>query len=122
MIGPAMFREFCAPYLRQEFASLDASEYHLDGPDAIKHLEALCAIPEMQVVQWQPGSGKGEAQDWTWLFQKIDALGKGQILGGSPARIKRLRQLLRSNKIYFTASVASRQEYDHLIRDLGSVF
>lgn len=118
MIGPAMFAEFCAPYLRRECASLDASEYHLDGPDAIKHLEALCRIPELHIIQWVHGSGRGEEQDWTWLFQKIDALGKGQILGGSPARIKQLRQLLRSNKIYYTAGVASREEYERLIADL----
>lgn len=119
MIGPAMFAEFCAPYLRRECASLDASEYHLDGPDAIKHLEALCQIPELHIIQWVHGSGRGEEQDWTWLFQKIDALGKGQILGGSPTRIKQLRQTLRSDKIFFTTSVASRQEYDDLMQTLS---
>ncbi|MDP6380638.1 MAG: hypothetical protein QF662_04760, partial [Phycisphaerae bacterium] len=69
MISPAMFSEFALPYLRREMAHLDASEYHLDGPDALKHLEALSAIERLDIIQWVPGAGRAATQDWTQLHE-----------------------------------------------------
>jgi len=77
MIGPDMFAEFAVPYLRREMAHLDAAEYHLDGPDAVKHLEALCGIEELDVIQWIAGAGEAESEDWNWLYARIEELGKG---------------------------------------------
>jgi len=78
MIGPEMFERFALRSLAHEVAGLDASVYHLDGPDAIRHLEALCSLDRLDVVQWVPGAGR-EGDDWSALRRRIDDLGKGQI-------------------------------------------
>ena len=101
MIGPEMFAEFVLPHLKQEMAQLDAVEYHLDGPGAIKHLEALCSIEKLEVVQWVPGAGN-ERQDWTSLFRRIDQLGKGHL--ASVENIESLRDhwtSYQSRRIYY---------------------
>ena len=84
-IGKEHFDEFALPYLRQEFDHLDAVEYHLDGPGNIVHAESICGIEKVKVIQWVPGAGEGKTQDWTWLYEKINTLGKGLWLhAGSP--------------------------------------
>ncbi|NCO40941.1 MAG: hypothetical protein GW892_19785 [Armatimonadetes bacterium] len=70
--------------------------------DAVKHLEALCEIEELDIVQWVAGDGAPSRQDWTWLYDKIDALGKGQIRGGSPEAVTRLWEQYASRKLFFS--------------------
>jgi len=77
------FDEFALPYLRQEVELHDAVEYHLDGPGNITHVESICGIEHVKVVQWVPGAGDGQHRDWTSLFEKINALGKGLWLSAS---------------------------------------
>jgi len=77
MISQKMFREFVVPCLEREAEDVDAMHYHLDGPGAIQHLEALCEIEGLDTISWVPGSGEGQAQDWAMLHKKIDDLGKG---------------------------------------------
>jgi len=115
MISPAMFQEFEVPCLSLEASVLDCAEYHLDGPGAIKHLEAVCVVPGISVIQWQPGAGEAQTQDWTHLYRRIDALGSGQILGGNRDRILTLASELRSPRLFFTTGSLRREEMGDLL-------
>jgi len=66
MIGPAMFGKFVAPYLAAQCERLDYAMYHLDGPDCIRHLDALLGVPRLQVIQWTPGAGAPGVHDPCW--------------------------------------------------------
>lgn len=118
MISPAMFREFAIPALAQEMARLDAVEYHLDGPDALRHLEALCALDKLDVIQWVPGAGAPSQQDWNWLYQKIDTLGKGQFRWADSKTVKRVWRNCQVRKQFFTVSVSSRAEFETLCKEI----
>lgn len=104
MIGPGMFNTFERPYLESEIAGMDASVYHLDGLDALWHLESLCAIERLDMIQWMPGEGFYD-DDWSALNARIDAPGKGQIFQPfyrlSTADIRRIRDTYRSRKLFF---------------------
>ena len=41
MISPDQFREFVVPSLREQSSKLDHVLYHLDGKDAIKHVDRI---------------------------------------------------------------------------------
>jgi len=99
MISTEMFEEFGVPSLRSDCQSLDAAEYHLDGPDAIRHLEAVCAIDKIMLIQWQPGAGEAAEQDWTDLYARIDRLGTGQLRSGNRDEVKRLWRNYRSDHL-----------------------
>src|SRR5690606_13364738 len=77
MISPEMFQTFFLPGLIEECRALEASLYHLDGPDALRHLDSLLAIPELDAIQWVYGSGHGRASDWIEVYQRCQAAGKG---------------------------------------------
>jgi len=78
MISPDQFREFAIPSLRQQCQKLDFSIYHLDGPDAIRHVDALMEIDELNALQWTPGAGQpdGGSEKWYPIYDKVVAAGK----------------------------------------------
>lgn len=55
MISPKMYKEFVVPEIRTIARHLDNVVYHLDGPDAVKHLDVILDIPEIDAIQWVPG-------------------------------------------------------------------
>lgn len=110
MVSPAMFNEFELPHLAREIDSTDASLYHLDGPGAVQHLDSLCSIDKLDMVQWMPGEGHYD-DDHTALNARIDALGKGQIFQPyyrlSESDITRTWETFRSRKLYFMLDAES---------------
>ena len=87
MIGPEMFAKFVLPELRASCKKLTNSFYHLDGPGALPHLDALLDIPELKGIQWVPGDGQPDITRWPEVYRKIRAAGKLiQIFPGQAPR------------------------------------
>ncbi|MBI1335439.1 MAG: hypothetical protein GC164_00580 [Phycisphaera sp.] len=78
MISPDAFERTILPSIVQEMRYLDRSLFHLDGPGALKHLDALLACEELDALQWVYGAGGGRASDWIEVYRK--AQGKGKAL------------------------------------------
>lgn len=78
MISEEDFRRFALPYLREQCQNIEFTLYHLDGVDAIRHLDAVLEIEELNAVQWTPGVGQPQGGDprWYGLYEKILAKGK----------------------------------------------
>ncbi|MDP6153345.1 MAG: hypothetical protein QF785_08210 [Phycisphaeraceae bacterium] len=79
MIGPAMFQEFFIPYVRRQCDRLDFVLYHLDGPGAVQHLDALLGVESITAIQWTPGAAAptGGHRCWYPMYRHIRAAGKG---------------------------------------------
>ena len=78
MISEDDFRRFAQPYLREQAQKIDYTLYHLDGVDAIRHLDAVLEIDELNAVQWTPGIGEPQGGNKRWydLYKKVLASGK----------------------------------------------
>lgn len=78
LMSPNQFREFIVDSLRQQARKLDHVLYHLDGPDAIKHLDALMEIEEIDALQWTSGDHgpDGTLEDWYEIYDKARRAGK----------------------------------------------
>ena len=76
MISPEMFAETILPALIAEINYLDRSIFHLDGPGALKHLDALLALDDLDGLQWIYGAGNGPARRWIDVYRKAQAAGK----------------------------------------------
>jgi len=118
MISAEMFEQFALPSLAHEVGGLDASIYHLDGPGAIRHLEAVCSLEKLDMIQWVPGAGQDD-KDWSDLRRRIDELGKGQIyqLGSNLAapQVKAVWESFSSRKLYFQVSAEVHDELKALL-------
>ena len=78
MISEDDYRRFVQPYIREQCQKIDYTLYHLDGVDAIRHLDAVLEIEELNAVQWTPGEGQpqGGNPQWYGLYKKILSKGK----------------------------------------------
>jgi hypothetical protein len=52
MISPEMFRRFELPFLQALSCSYDDFGYHLDGPEEIRHLEAICSLVGLKAMEY----------------------------------------------------------------------
>lgn len=78
LMSPRQFRDFAQSSLRKQCQQLNSSVYHLDGPDAIKHLDALMEIEELNALQWTAGAGQpdGGSEKWYPIYDKVRDAGK----------------------------------------------
>lgn len=102
MISKEMFDEFFLEGIAGECRHLEASVYHLDGPDALRHLDSLLAIEELNAVQWVYGAGNGRASDWIPVYRRIQAAGKGIQLGAEPDELDVLIENLRPEGVWMS--------------------
>jgi hypothetical protein len=89
MLNPTWFRKFALPDLVAQAAHMDYSIYHLDGPNALNHLDDLLAIPELTGIQWVPGDGREPMghEKWYPIYKKIQAAGKNIVSTVTPSRL-----------------------------------
>jgi hypothetical protein len=82
MISEEDFRTFSLPFLQEQCEYLDYSLYHLDGVDAIRHLDAVLELKQLNAVQWTPGVGQPQGGDPCWydLYKKILDGGKSVMI------------------------------------------
>jgi hypothetical protein len=73
MMGDDDARDLVLPNILIEMASLERSIFHLDGPQALRHLDLLLAIPQLNAIQWVYGAGAGPASKWIDVYKKIRA-------------------------------------------------
>ncbi|MBN1582327.1 MAG: hypothetical protein JXA89_16595 [Anaerolineae bacterium] len=76
MISKAMFDDVFLPGIRRECQFLDRSIYHLDGPGALRHLDSLLAIPELDALQWVCGAGAEGVHRWVDVYRRAQAADK----------------------------------------------
>lgn len=94
MISVEDFRRFALPFLSEQCRKIDYTLYHLDGVDAIRHLDTVLGIPGLNAVQWTPGYGHPQGGDPKWyaLYRKI--LEAGKALMPCWVKVEELKSLL----------------------------
>ncbi|GAB6105183.1 hypothetical protein JCM17039_19370 [Blautia glucerasea] len=78
MMSPEDFRKYIQPSLKVQSENVDHVLYHLDGPQAIKHMDALMEIDGIDALQWTSGDAgpDGTLPDWDVIYDKAIAAGK----------------------------------------------
>ena len=78
MMSPEDFRKYIQPSLLSQSENVDHVLYHLDGPAAIKHMDALMEIEGIDALQWTSGDAgpDGTLPDWDVIYDKAIAAGK----------------------------------------------
>jgi len=102
MISPQMFQEAVLPSIVWEMRYLARNIFHLDGPGALRHLDALLAQPQLNAVQWIYGAGHGPAARWIDVYKRIQAAGKGvQLLCEDLADARAVAEHLKPEGVWF---------------------
>ncbi len=101
MISADMFERYFLPGIVQECRFYDNSIYHLDGPGALRHLDALLSISELDAVQWVCGAGNEGFARWAGVYQKIQRAGKGVYLTCHVRELSEVFAALRPEGVWF---------------------
>ena len=90
LLNPDLFRKIVLPTLEDEARYLDRSCFHLDGPDALIHLDDLLAVRDIDAFQWVSGAGNPRPIEWPEVLHRIQKAGKIIILHLSAPEVKRI--------------------------------
>ena len=76
LIGPRDFADVCLPSLRAQARRAGRCCFHLDGPGASRHAEALARDPAITAIQYTPGAGTPSALAKLPMLKLVQSLGK----------------------------------------------
>ena len=123
MISPKMYEEFVAPFVAKEAASLDKAIYHLDGPGAVKHLDRILEIPNIQGVEWVPMPNSDGFLDtanecWFPMYEKIQKQNKCLVLRyTNPNDVEKLLSFLSPKGLYIQTVAQNEEDADLIIEN-----
>ena len=120
MISCEMFNEFFLPGIIEECRHMEASIYHLDGPDALRHLDSLLDIPELNAIQWVYGAGNGRASDWLHVYKRCQEAGKGIQLHIGLDELDCIIDSLRPEGVWMGIGVRNHDEADAVLKRLSA--
>lgn len=124
MISPQMFEDFFWQDNIECCAHVDHVIYHLDGPDAARHLPKILELENLNCVQWIQGAGNPHPSQWLDLLKQVQDAGKSvQVMyglghGDNADLSKELDALcngLDKNGLFFWATTDSTEKADALI-------
>lgn len=117
MISPDQFAEFYVPYVREQIKGFDRVLYHLDGPEAIRHVDQLLAIEDLDAIQWVSGAGKADNGDPVWypLYEKILDGGKSLQVWMPAARLEPFLRRFGGRGIYLLTAARTEPEAREIV-------
>jgi len=119
MVSPKMFADVFLPGIIRECQFYDRSIYHLDGPGALRHLDMILSIRELNALQFVPGAGNEGFQRWIPVYQKAQKAGKGIQVFCTLAEISLVMETLDPRGLFLAIDgVPSRQAGQELLHRL----
>jgi hypothetical protein len=89
MIGPADFEKWLAPEFEDMINLCEYSIYHLDGPDAVRHLPRLGQFARLKAIQYTIGPQvQNDVQHWAGVVRQIQSFGKATWLQIEPGLLE----------------------------------
>jgi len=105
LVSTSMFEHAVLPSVIQEIKEAERSIYHLDGEAALRHLDVLLDVDEIDAIQWVYGDGHDPARRWLDVYKKILSEGKGiRVEAESADDILELHQELGNEGVWYGAN------------------
>jgi len=125
LVSPRHFEEFCLPDIAWQCGWLDTAVFHLDGPGAVRHVDALLEIEELDAIQWVPGAGSPSAVDWLPMLRKIQEAGKSLYISAPPTHVEAILEGLSPAGLIISVegvfeSLEDGQDFIHHVEHLCS--
>jgi len=125
MFSPDMFASMVVPALSAQCEWLDHSLYHLDGTQAIGHLDALLGIDALDAIEWTPQAGlePGGHPRWYELYRRILRGGKSvQVMGVQPCEIRPLLDAIGNQGVYIIAGINDEADAELMLEQAGGYY
>ncbi|MCC7146980.1 MAG: hypothetical protein IT443_11095 [Phycisphaeraceae bacterium] len=121
MVSPRIAAEVILPTIVELVQSAERSIFHLDGPAAVRHLDLLLSIPQLQAIQYVYGAGNHPVTRWVDVYRRIQAAGKSsQVMCDEPGQALAILEALGPRGLWFTIGqpFASAAEADGFLKEV----
>jgi hypothetical protein len=116
MVSNVMFEQTFLPGIVRECQHMDRNIYHLDGPQALRYLDTLLAIPQIHAIQWVPGAGHDHWAQWIKVYQRIQDARKAFCLHVPIGDLDYLFEVLQPEGAWVTVGgVGDQETADHVL-------
>ena len=125
MFSPQMYRRFVVPALTAQCEWLDHSLYHLDGTQAMVHLDALLEIAPLDAIEWTPQAGieTGGNKRWYDLYRRILAAGKSvQVVNVEPEEVVPLLDAIGDQGVYILIQFKNEHEVEQVLTTVDGYY
>lgn len=121
MVSKKMFDDIFLPGIIEECRFYDRSIYHLDGPGALRHLDSILEIEELDAVQWVCGAGNEGYERWIPVYQKIQRAGKSLQLMIQLDELPLVFETLKPEGVWFAsiAGIKDRETADMVLQRIS---
>ena len=120
LLSPQMFDEYLLPFIDEQTKWVERTIYHLDGPDAIRHLDALLDLPRLTGIQWVQGAGEKPTVEWIPLLKQIQDAGKLVYATCEKHEIGTIMEELKPEGLMLVTQCANEQEAGELLQKIES--
>jgi len=115
LIGPASFETWLVPDFEAMIQLCDFSFYHLDGPDAVRHLPRVAALPGLHGIQYTPGPQSTLALTID-VTRRIQQFGKATFLWCDIRDVETILRELDPRGLFLCTHAPDRETADDLVR------
>jgi hypothetical protein len=109
LIGPREFQDFFLPDLLRQAWDVGRAIFHLDGPGAARHIDALLERDEIQAIQYVVGAGN-LAWRWLPLMKKVQEKGRALQVVCEGSEVLELAKCLKPDGLAFLTSFPTTEE------------
>lgn len=117
LIGPKDFERWMMPELAAMCEMCDFALYHLDGPNAVRHLPLIAELPTLHGIQYTPSPGDS-LDYYIEVSREIQRNGKCTYMCVSPANVERVLAELDPRGLFIRTDVGSEEEGRELLRHI----
>lgn len=122
LIGHQDFQEVCLPSLAEQARRATRCCFHLDGPGASRHAEALANDPAITAVQYTPGAGTPSAVAKLDMYKMIQATHTPLLVMTPEDEIEQLIGELDPAGLVLLVGAATPQEADRHMQRIQRAF
>ena len=109
-VSPKMFMELFLEEQERLSNHLDNSIFHLDGPMALKNLDALLELEPLDGIQWVPGAGAKPMSEWVDVCAKVLNAGKCLQIGCMPNEVEFLLSKLKHEGLFISTHCSTEKK------------
>lgn len=123
-LSPRLFRAYVLPLIEEECLYFDRTNWHLDGPSSLTHLDDLLSIEELDCIQWIPGAGNPDSGDdcWVPLYRKIQEKNKKLQIYVQPEKVMYILSKIDPKNVALNVTCSTQNQRGKLIKQLNAEF
>lgn len=122
LIGPADFEKWVAPEFDEMIGLCEFSMYHLDGPDAVRHLPRIGQFRRLKGIQYTVGPQvRNDVQHWLGVARQIQSLGKVVYLQIDPEHLETVVANLDPRGLFVFTHAADSEQAERLVEKAASL-